>query len=59
MIPFDYGIRALAIVAEDVARSVLCAVLVPPAAIALRVLAAFERRLPQPAGRGPRRQDEF
>lgn len=59
MITPDYGLRLLGSLACDITLKVVILVLVPPAAIALGVLAAFERAMPQPAGRGPARRDEY
>lgn len=46
-------------IVKDLARAALCVVVVFPAMVALNVLTAIEKRLPQPAGHGPQRRDEF
>lgn len=55
----DFGLRMLGSFARNFAMQALVIVLVPPAAVGLGVLAVFEKLLPQPAGRGPVRRDEF
>lgn len=46
-------------IVKDLARAALCAAVVFPSIVAISLLTAIEKRLPLPAGHGPRRRDEY